>query len=380
MTCQSFCAIVLAGLSVVCLAQEEPKPATEGSAPVAARPVTAGEAKPREHKPWLPPLPAPVSGNAVAVLRSHGSVLMFSFMGMGAKKTWDDIANTAFYLDADWDKWYPLKSVPGTAGRIDASAAAARGSVFLFGGVVVDDHNRGTVIPDVNIYSPGSQMWLRGNDMPFPVADAAIGVYHDRYIYLLGGRSNGNVVSNVQIYDTEKSRWSQATPLPGQPVFGHSGGLLDDVIVFVDGAYRNPSAGAPFVASDQCWLGKIDRKDPTRIEWSKLPPHPGTARFGIAAGVSEKEQKIYFSGGSADPAADTGIGFDGKPAEPVPVTFAWDLRAKNWQMINDATPNPTMNNRGLLVIPDMLAIVGGLEKGQAPTRRVNVLPDSTKPH
>lgn len=243
----------------------------------------------------------------------------------------------------------------------------------------MDDHNRGTVVPDVNIYAPRSETWYRGADMPVPAANSVIGVYRDRYIYLFGGRSNTGVVPNVQIYDAEKSRWLQGTPLPGEPVFGHAGALLDDIIILVDGAYKNPSSsGPPFLASDQCWMGKLDKHDPTRIEWSKLPAHPGTARFGIAAGPSEKDRKIYFSGGTDNPAGDTGVGFDGKPAAPSPMTFAWNLRAEKWEVVNQATPNPTMNNRGLLVIPDGLALAGGMEKGQSVTRRVTLLAEPAK--
>jgi N-acetylneuraminic acid mutarotase len=361
-------------------AAEQAKPAEEEAKPAAddAKPATE-QPKPEARGPRLPSLPVPVTGNAVAVLRSRGANLMFSLMGMGAKKTWDAVTNTGFYLDADWDQWYPVKSVPGTAGRIDASAIGARGSLFLFGGTVVDDHNRGLVVPDVNIYAPATQTWSRGNDMPTPVADFVIGVYRDRYIYILGGRSNNRAVADVQIYDAEKSRWMPGTPLPGHPVFGHAGALLEDTIVFVDGAYKNPSpTGPPVLASDECWMGKIDRRDPSRIEWSKLPAHPGSARFGIAAGAAERDRKIYFTGGSDNPHADTGLGFDGHPSEPSPMTFAWNLRAAKWEVVNEATPNPAMNNRGLLVIPDMLVVAGGMEKGQSVTRRVVVLPDVAK--
>ena len=291
-------------------AADQAKPAADQAKPAAdqAKPA-ADQPKLVVREPRLPSLPVPVTGNAVTVLRSRGTALLFSLMGMGAKKTWDAVTNTAFYLDPDWDQWYPLKSVPGTAGRIDAAAIGARGSVFLFGGIVVDDQNRGLVVPDVNIYAPPTQTWSRGNDMPVPVANSVIGVYRDRYIYLIGGRTNGSIVPSVQIYDAEKSRWLQGTPLPGEPVFGHAGALLDDIIIFVDGAYKNPSpAGPPFLASDQCWMGKIDRHDPARIEWSKLPLHPGSAHFGIGAGASEKDRKVYFSGGAENPDADTGRG------------------------------------------------------------------------
>ena len=114
-----------------------------------------------------------------------------------------------------------------------------------------------------------------------------------------------------------KNKWSQATPIPGTPVFGHAGALVDDTIIYVDGARKNPSGSSPrYVASDECWMGKIDHHDRTRIQWTKLPNHPGTARYRIAAGGSEKDQKIYFAGGTDNPYDYNGIGYDGKPSEP----------------------------------------------------------------
>ncbi len=55
----------------------------------------------------------------------------------------------------------------------------------------------------------------------------------------------------------------------------------------------------------------------TKIQWTKLPNHPGNARYRIAAGGSEKDQKIYFSGGTDNPYNYNGIGYDGKPARAV---------------------------------------------------------------
>jgi N-acetylneuraminic acid mutarotase len=329
--------------------------------------------------PTLPALPAPVSNNAVATVKTRGRLLLFSFMGIGSKKSWDAVTNTGYYLDPDWDKWYPTKPVPGPAGRLAASAAGVRETVFLFGGYVVDPQNHGMVVPDVNAYLTVTGHWFRGADLPVPVADSVIGVYRDRYIYLIGGRSNPGIVPNVQVYDAAKGTWSQGTPIPGTPVFGHAGGVLDDTIVYVDGAYKNTAAGSPtYLASDQCWMGKIDHHDPAKIEWSKLPIHPGAARFGIAAGASEKDRKIYFSGGTDNPAGYNGLGFDGKPSEPSSLTFAFNLRTGKWEVVDENTPNPTMNSRGLLITDKGLAIVGGLTKGQQTTSQVTVLPDRPK--
>lgn len=330
-------------------------------------------------EPKLEPLPTPVSNNAVASLKTRGQSLVFSFMGIGPKKTWDAISNAAYSLDVDTGKWSEIHSVPGTAGRIAAAAAGTRDHVFLFGGYVVDAQGGEITVPDVNAYQPLTDHWFRGADIPVPVDDLIAGVYRDRYIYLVSGWSKTDTVRNVQVYDAEKNKWLQATPIPGTPVFGHSGTLVDDTIIFVDGAYKNPSGSQPkYVASDECWMGKIDHHDLTKIQWTKLPNHPGTARYRMAAGGSGKDQKIYFSGGTDNPYNFNGIGYNGKPSEPSPMTFAFNLRTAKWEVINENTPNPTMDHRGLVVMSRGLVIMGGMEKGQQVTARVTVLPKPGK--
>jgi N-acetylneuraminic acid mutarotase len=234
-------------------------------------------------------------------------------------------------------------------------------------------------VPDVNIYEPAHDQWSRGPDLPVPVGDAVVGLYHDRYIYMIGGRSSKGPVSDVQLFDVEKNRWSQATALPGGAVFGHAGGLVGETIVFVDGARSNPAGNSPrFVASDECWIGKIDHHNPGKVDWSKLPSHPGNARFRIAAGSSERDEKVYFAGGSDNPYDYNGIGYDGKPAEPSAVTFAFDLHSNKWETLNENTPNPTMDHRGLLVTREGLVIIGGMEKGQQVSARVALLSKEPK--
>jgi len=83
--------------------------------------------------------------------------------------------------------------------------------------------------------------------------------------------------------------------------------------------------------SDECWLGKIDRKDPNKIEWSKLPAHPGNARFAIAGGGSGRDHRVFFTGGTATPHDFRGIAYDGKAAEGSDVSFAYDLHGHKWR-------------------------------------------------
>jgi N-acetylneuraminic acid mutarotase len=329
-------------------------------------------------KTQLDSSPLPVSNNAVAMVRSGRSDLLFSLMGIGSKKTWNAITNAAYTLNLSNGEWTQINPVPG-AGRIAASAVGVRGKVFLFGGYVVDAQGNETTVPDMNVFELRSGRWFHGADLPIPVDDSVVGVYQDRYIYLIGGWSKNDSVSNVQVYDVAKEHWEQATPIAGTPVFGHAGALVGDTIVYIDGAHRNPSGEQPkYVAADESWMGKIDREDPLKIVWTKLSNHPGTAHYRIAAGASEKDEKVYFSGGTDNPYNYNGIGYDGKPAEPLPVTFAFDRKTEKWEVINPETPNPTMDHRGLLVTPQGMVILGGMESGQIVTAKTQIVGKKVK--
>jgi Kelch motif len=337
-------------------------------------------------EPKLSPVPSPVSNNAVAISHDEGGARIFSFMGIGPKKTWDAITTSAYELDPDTGKWTEKRPVPGVAGRLAASAVALHDQVFIFGGYVVDAQGGETTASDLNVFVPVENRYYRGKDIPVPVDDAVVGLYRDRYIFLIGGWSSsaeggkGGAVRNVQIYDTEKDVWMQATPLPGTPVFGHAGAILGDTIVYVDGAHKNPYGTSPkYVASSECWMGTLPNSkkgDFTRIEWTKLPPHPGNARYRIAAGAGPLEKRggrIYFSGGTDTPYNYDGAGYNGRPAEPSAVSFAFNIYSERWEAIDENNPDPTMDHRGLLVTRRGLIMVGGMEQGQAVTAKVTVV-------
>ncbi|HEX8813904.1 MAG TPA: kelch repeat-containing protein [Terriglobales bacterium] len=328
----------------------------------------------------LAPLPAPLSLNAVTGYRTHSEFLVFSFMGIGAKKQPDDVTANGYVLDLNGNDWSALKPVPGITGRISALAASVKSDVYVIGGYVVDSQNRGFAVTDVSRFQLHANRWLRAPDMLMPVGDAVIGTYDDRYIYVIGGRTNTGPVSDVQVYDAEKEKWSKATPLPGDGVFGHAGALVDDTIILIGGAVKNSAAtGQRYVLSSQGWMGRINHKDHTKIQWTRLPDHPGSANFRLAAGGSEKDHMVYFAGG-ADAMYDLkGIGADGKPVEPSPYLFSFDLRTGKWDTISDKLASPVMDQSTLVVTTEGLVVVGGMTKGQEVTPQVTVLPKITHP-
>lgn len=327
-----------------------------------------------EEERSLAPMPAAVSGNAVASLRE--GLDLFSMMGIGPRKTWDDVTLRVFVMHLATGKWYEGHPVPGVVGRINAAAAAAKGSreIVLMGGFMLDGEGHERPVADVNVYETSIREWSRAKDLPVAVDSAVTGVMHDRFVYLIGGRASTGPVNNVQVYDAEKDEWTQATPYPGAPAFGQAGGVAEGNIVVVDGAKVGPAGGPRYVASDECWLGRIDRKHPTKIAWSKLPPHPGAARFGIASGGSDRYKKVFFSGGTSTPHDYKGVSFDGQPSEVSPFTFQFDVHGEKWETLSNNTYDPRGDGRGILVSPAGTVILGGMAGNLATTSRVTLLP------
>ncbi|HEY1462660.1 MAG TPA: kelch repeat-containing protein [Terriglobales bacterium] len=305
--------------------------------------------------PTLEPLPAPVANNAVTSMKARGNLYIFSLMGIGEDRSWKAVSNQGYIYDNDSGGWTELHRVPGSTGRIAAMAEAENNRVYLMGGAIVDTQGDETPVPDLNIYTMDAEEWLRGPDLPVGVADAIVGTYRDR-IYIIGGRSRSGPVNDVQVYDPENQSWAKATPSPGAPVFGHAGAILGDTIVYVDGATSTKGD-----ISNACWIGKIDRKNVLKISWSKLPEHPGTPAFRTAAGASQRDDKIYFVGGTPVVTNHKSEGPDGKLAQPLATSFAFNMKSKAWEMIDTHVPHPTMESHTIVTSEQGLVIIGGTD-------------------
>jgi len=59
-------------------------------------------------------------------------------------------------------------------------------------------------------------------------------------------------------------------------------GISGDAIVYIDGA-RIDREPRRFVFERFSWSGRIDPADPTRVDWRRLPHHPGPGLYGAAA-------------------------------------------------------------------------------------------------
>jgi N-acetylneuraminic acid mutarotase len=319
----------------------------------------------------LPALNQAVSNNAVTLVSTGEGDYLYSFLGLGSGKTWRDISSAAAVLNPGATRWTELKPVPGASGRLAASAVTAAGAAWLFGGYTVAADGSEESTPGVYRIYPGESHLQRVTDIPVPVEDAVVLAYQDRYVYLVSGWHDLGNVNLVQVLDTKTMQWTQATPWPGAPVFGHSGGISDAQMLVCDGVrIRYPADDSPreFLSSNECWLGRIDAENHRRIHWRPVPAHPGAARYRMAA-TGDVNQHVVFVGGSANPYNFNGIGYNGVPAGTETSVFSYSFTTGKWQQHGDL-PQGTMDHRGLPWSNGWYYLVGGMQEKQTVTANV----------
>lgn len=320
-----------------------------------------------------PPLPHPVTNNAVAALEDEHGIALYSMLGLDSAKQWDGVGTWAFRWYIGTDRWERLPDVPGP-GRLAGTAQSVRGRLFLFGGYSVAEDGAEKSEPQVDVFDPVSDRWGSAAPMPVPVDDAVSGVWRDSLVYLISGWHDTGNITLVQAYDAVRNEWFAATPIPGPPVFGHAGAIAGNTIVYLGGVRAND--GQPrFVIEPSAWQGEIDALDPARIEWNQLAAYPGPALYRAASAADE--HVIVFAGGTDNPYNYSGIGYNGEPSEPQAGVFGFDTRAGRWQVFEPLS-TPTMDHRNIAITRGLWFIVGGMQRGQRVTRRVAAIAPSPR--
>jgi len=322
----------------------------------------------------MPPLPTPVTNNAVVSITAQGRDFVISFAGLGEGKTPGDVHAKTFVLDTEEMQWREADPVPGGVGRLAATAITVGEKAYVFGGYSVAEDGEEVSTHWVHAFDPLSGVFEERQAMPVPVDDAVAVSYEDRYVYLISGWHDFGNVNLVQRYDVEADTWAQATPTPGRAVFGHAGGIVDDTIVYCDGVAVEPHLDRrrDFVASNECFAGIIDATNGLRIDWRRLEPHPGNARYRMAAAGSAAHNAVIFVGGSENPYNYDGIGYDGEASSPAADALMFSVETNSWEEIDVDGP-ATMDHRGLVSFRGGWLIVGGMLDNQKVTDRVTRL-------
>ena len=315
-------------------------------------------------------LPEPISNNAVAVADGPDGPTLYSFNGLKAGKSWKDTSNAAYACVIATETCKIIASVPVPEGRLASAAVNIGGKIYIFGGYTVAPNGDEVSTPDVFAFDPATGRYAEKAGMPTPVDDALVVPYQNRFIYVISGWYDEGNVSIVQMFDTQTGTWTEATPFPGTPVFGHAGGIAGNSIIVSDGVATVFADGKrKFVPAKLTWRGDIDPKNPTQISWRGVDAHAGAARYRMAAIGDTAGLRIIFAGGGDNPYNYDGIGYDGVPASPSGGFFAYDLKSDIWQELGRLA-EPSMDHRGLAKTGGDYYILGGMDAEQNVTDRI----------
>ena len=317
----------------------------------------------------IPPLPEPVTNNAVASVHIDDEQYILSFMGLSAGKGHKDVHNKAWKLDinAAEPKWQTITPVPSSLklkGRLASIAVSIDENVYLFGGYTVSSSDEEESAPDVYQYHVPTDTYTKLPPMPVPVDDAIALTYRDRYIYLISGWHNDGNVNLTQVFDTVKMEWFQASPFIGEPVFGHAGGIVDNLMMVCDGVRTMPSMHKRrgFAQQTSCFRGKINPANPSKINWYSWFHPTDAGRYRMAAAGDPDNDRILFVGGSLNPYNFNGIGYNGQPSEPTSEIWSYHVDKKRWELL--PSKGQTMDHRGLINVNGQWFTVGGMGKNQ----------------
>lgn len=309
----------------------------------------------------IPPMPTSISNNAVAELNGN----LYSFSGLGQGKTHADISSSAYMFDAVGRAWATLPPVPGNKHRLASVAVTLNERIFIIGGYTVAADGTEISTPETYAYDPTKHTYERLADMPTPVDDMVAFAYAERYVYLISGWHDTGNVSLVQVYDTKGDTWSEATPYPGTPVFGHAGGIVGNKFVITDGVgvLGMVEGRRQFGTIAESYLGEIDPANPQEITWTKLPPTLTLPLYRMAALGDAESNRIVFAGGSTNAYNYNGVGYDSVPSAPSAKVFSWEFTTNSWRVWVDK-PTATMDHRGLLKLGNHYLTIGGMEAEQ----------------
>lgn len=143
------------------------------------------------------------------------------------------------------------------------------------------------------LYNISTNSWSSGAPAPLPVrSEEAYGdTTHGGFFYVIGGRSSGGVINNLERYDPVTNTWTTLTPMPTARA-GSAAAVVDDAIFVIGG---RPTPGGP--CSSSAPLNVVERYDIDTNTWSTVAPLP-SARSDLAAVAHGG--KIFVFGGCSE--------------------------------------------------------------------------------
>jgi N-acetylneuraminic acid mutarotase len=327
----------------------------------------------------------PTAGNAVALVETADTWQVYSFNGIEvdaqgqarmSDQAWHanlskSIAQTNLPQVLDNLTWTSLPSVPTIqkrTGRYVTASAVIEHNIFLLGGYSankvkpVTRHSDTQNVSDFYQFDTKLKSYTKLADMPVAVDDTMLLPYQNRFLYVVSGWHKNSAVSLVQVFDTYRNQWFQATSLPSGGMSGHSGGIVENQLIVCDGLATSLQFAAPPKSSvkQQCLLGEIDLLDPSKITWSEWAHPSENGHYRMLSTSDHENGHVWFVGGSTDVFSITGKNAANNLAPPSDEIWRYNFNDKTWKLFE--TSNPIMDSSGLVFVNGHLISIGGRTK------------------
>ncbi|MCW3999181.1 MAG: hypothetical protein NWE93_02970 [Candidatus Bathyarchaeota archaeon] len=188
------------------------------------------------------------------------------------------------------DTWRTRASMPTP--RSGFAIAVYSNRLYVFGGTLGNGY-----VGNSEVYDPQANSWQTVASMPTPRADLCACVVGDK-IYLIGGKCYSSIspyyveTDLIEVYDPATDTWSTASSMP-TAVQGCASAVADGSI-YVLGGSRQPAASseAAVVSNNQVY-------DSSRDKWSSAAPLKAVSSYGAAAATEGymSPQRVYYVGG-----------------------------------------------------------------------------------
>jgi len=312
-------------------------------------------------------LPIAISNNAVVGIKVDGKDYVYSFGGIGAAKTHNDITLRSYKYDVSENIWTEIAALPDTMPKIASATSVVGGLIYIIGGyhVFPDGHEKSS--PKVHIYDPSKDKFLKdGPDLPTPIDDHVQAVWNDKLIYVASGWSDSLNVNLVQVYGLGK-HWHYATSLPNEDnfkVFGSSGVIIGNNIYFMGGAGNRQNKNFPI--KNALRIGHINPDNPLEIEWEEKVDDLAAIYRPASIVINGNP---HWIGGSDKSYNYNGVAYTGEKVNPLKQSRYFDIQTGEIKIADFVVPE-VMDLRGVAQTSSgEIIIAGGMLKDQAVSNR-----------
>ncbi|MBZ9630782.1 galactose oxidase [Salegentibacter sp. LM13S] len=174
----------------------------------------------------------------------------------------------------------------------------------------------------IDIYDTENQIWKKGAQPPLEIHHTQA-VSLDGLVYVLGAFTGGwpdeDPIPNIYIYDPLEDLWIKGPEIPEDRRRGAAGVAVKDKKIYLINGIRNGHTSG--------WVNWFDEYDVYKNEWKKLPDSPNE-RDHFQAVITEN---ILFVAGGRKSGSVEGNGFAGT----VKPTDIYDFDAEKWKSITE---------------------------------------------